>query len=128
MQKQFMGVAALGAALAIGNASQAQAVQWRVEDGGNGHWYAIVPAIPGMNAATFVAGAYVPGGHPVSISSARSRAPIRVRSAAVASSDPGSSASAIDSTCGRIPDNCGPDASRRGSALMPFTSEVMIAC
>ncbi len=39
MQKQFMGVAALGAAPAIGDASHAQAVQWRVEDGGNGHWY-----------------------------------------------------------------------------------------
>ena len=39
MQKQFMGVVALGAALAIGDASHAQAVQWRVEDGGNGHWY-----------------------------------------------------------------------------------------
>jgi hypothetical protein len=42
MQKQFMGVAALGAALAIGNASHAQAVQWRIEDGGNGHWYQLV--------------------------------------------------------------------------------------
>jgi hypothetical protein len=41
MQKQFMGVAALGAALAIGDASHAQAVQWRVEDGGNGHWYEV---------------------------------------------------------------------------------------
>ena len=39
MQKQIMGVAALGAALAIGDVSHAQAVQWRVEDGGNGHWY-----------------------------------------------------------------------------------------
>jgi hypothetical protein len=39
MQKQFMGVAALGAALAIGDASHAQAVQWKVSDGGNGHWY-----------------------------------------------------------------------------------------
>ena len=69
MQKQIMGVAALGAALAIGDASYAQVVQWKVSDGGNGHWYSIVPAIPGMNAATIVAGAYVPGGHPVSISS-----------------------------------------------------------
>ncbi|MBU3683783.1 MAG: hypothetical protein FGM39_07215 [Phycisphaerales bacterium] len=41
MQKQIMGVAALGAALAIGDASHAQAVQWKVSDGGNGHWYAI---------------------------------------------------------------------------------------
>ena len=44
MQKQFMGVAALGAALAIGDASQAQAVQWKVSDGGNGHWYRFVPS------------------------------------------------------------------------------------
>jgi hypothetical protein len=30
--------------LAIGSSAQAQqAVQWRVEDGGNGHWYAITP-------------------------------------------------------------------------------------
>ena len=48
-----------------------QAVQWKASDGGNGHWYAIVPAMPGMNAARIVAGAYVPGGHPVSISSAQ---------------------------------------------------------
>jgi hypothetical protein len=41
MQKQIMGVAALGAALAIGDASHAQAVQWKVSDGGNGHWYAV---------------------------------------------------------------------------------------
>ena len=39
MQKQFMGVAALGAALAAGDVARAEAVQWRVEDGGNGHWY-----------------------------------------------------------------------------------------
>jgi hypothetical protein len=41
MQKQFMGVAALGAALAIGDASHAQAVQWKVSDGGDGHWYQV---------------------------------------------------------------------------------------
>ena len=46
MQKQFMGVAALGAALAIGDASHAQAVQWRVEDGGNGHWYQLIVSGP----------------------------------------------------------------------------------
>jgi hypothetical protein len=52
MQKQFMGVAALGAALAIGDASHAQAVQWRVEDGGNGHWYQLIVSgpIPWANA------------------------------------------------------------------------------
>jgi hypothetical protein len=52
MQKQFMGVAALGAALAIGDASHAQAVQWRVEDGGNGHWYRLIVSgpIPWANA------------------------------------------------------------------------------
>ena len=46
MQKQFMGVAAVGAALAIGDASHAQAVQWRVEDGGNGHWYQLIVSGP----------------------------------------------------------------------------------
>jgi hypothetical protein len=39
MQKQFMGAAAIGAAMMIADVGHAQAVQWRVEDGGNGHWY-----------------------------------------------------------------------------------------
>jgi hypothetical protein len=57
MQKQIMGVAALGAALAIGDASHAQAVQWRVGDGGNGHWYAIheLPNRPTCTAAELIA-------------------------------------------------------------------------
>jgi hypothetical protein len=57
MQKQFMGVTALGAALAIGDASHAQAVQWRVGDGGNGHWYAIheLPNRPTCTAAELIA-------------------------------------------------------------------------
>jgi len=39
MQKQLMGSVALSAALAAGDVARAEAVQWRVEDGGNGHWY-----------------------------------------------------------------------------------------
>jgi hypothetical protein len=38
-----LGIAALGAAMAMGAASAQDAVQWRVEDGGNGHWYALLP-------------------------------------------------------------------------------------
>ena len=69
MQKQFMGVAALSAALSVADASHAQAVQWRVEDGGNGHWYAVIPAIPGLNEAVITGPGLVPGGSAVSISS-----------------------------------------------------------
>jgi hypothetical protein len=37
----------MGMALAAGSAAQGQnAVQWRVEDGGNGHWYALLPNAP----------------------------------------------------------------------------------
>ena len=69
MQKQFMGVAALGAALAIGDASHAQAAQWRVEDGGNGHWYQMVvlgPTMTGESARSFASNS---GAHLVSITS-----------------------------------------------------------
>ena len=41
---QKLGAAAGAVALSIGGGALAQdAVQWRVEDGGNGHWYAVVP-------------------------------------------------------------------------------------
>ncbi len=40
-------VAVLGAAAICEDAAAQAAVQWRVEDGGNGHWYAVVvPAAP----------------------------------------------------------------------------------
>lgn len=43
-EQDMRSLVTAGAALAIGAAAQAQVgepVQWRVEDGGNGHWYAI---------------------------------------------------------------------------------------
>ena len=42
----LMGTAAAGA-----SAQQGQAVQWRVEDGGNGHWYEAVPSLVQWSAA-----------------------------------------------------------------------------
>jgi len=43
-EQDMRSLVTAGAALAIGAAAQAQVgepVQWRVEDGGNGHWYAV---------------------------------------------------------------------------------------
>lgn len=44
-EQDMRSLVTAGAALAIGAAAQAQSgepVQWRIEDGGNGHWYAVV--------------------------------------------------------------------------------------
>jgi hypothetical protein len=46
MLSKFTGVAAataVGVSATVAGA-QSAAVQWRVEDGGNGHWYAVIPA------------------------------------------------------------------------------------
>ena len=45
MQQTKAGVVAALVAVAVSGAASAQeAVEWRVEDGGNGHWYAVIPA------------------------------------------------------------------------------------
>ncbi len=56
---------ALAAAFICESASAQQAVQWRVEDGGNGHWYACVPATSVWSAANTAAIAR--GGHLVTV-------------------------------------------------------------
>ncbi len=71
MQKQFMGVAALSAALSVADASHAQAVQWRVEDGGNGHWYELVSDSTAANCwAVARERSLLAGGDLVSVTSA----------------------------------------------------------
>jgi hypothetical protein len=52
----------------LGVVLPANAVQWRVSDGGNGHWYALLPNTPGwMNCATAAKAA---GGHLATLTSA----------------------------------------------------------
>lgn len=68
MNARIVGITTLFAA-AIGSAAQAQtAVQWRVEDGGNGHWYAQV-FCGGCGYGSASASASALGAHLVSIQS-----------------------------------------------------------
>ncbi|MEY3142325.1 MAG: Dockerin type domain [Planctomycetota bacterium] len=65
--KQLM---AIGVAAAVSAGASAQnAVQWRVEDGGNGHWYARVLINTQMSRKAFVAAANAVGAQPVALSS-----------------------------------------------------------
>ena len=60
---------AVAAAMAAGTLAHAQdAVQWRVEDGGNGHWYQIQPTLMDWSVARDSAASR--GGHLASITSA----------------------------------------------------------
>ena len=73
---QFKKVAAVvSSALAVSAGSHAQdAVQWRVEDGGNGHWYeALVLANPGMNWVDARVHAQLRGGDLASLESTHER-------------------------------------------------------
>ena len=54
--------------LGVSRASQASLVQWRVEDGGNGHWYGLTSSIGTWDAAE--AEALALGGHLASIANA----------------------------------------------------------
>ncbi|MFM8785282.1 MAG: lectin-like protein, partial [Phycisphaerales bacterium] len=65
-----MGLAALGAALAVADASHAQAVQWRTQDGGNGHWYRARVIPIGTSSQQARAMAAASGGYLASITSA----------------------------------------------------------
>ncbi len=55
-------VAVVGALVAGGAAQAQQAVQWRVEDGGNGHWYALCPTVaswPSLRTTAQQTGGYL---------------------------------------------------------------------
>jgi hypothetical protein len=61
---------AIGAAAAMSAGVNAQtAVQWRIEDGGNGHWYSVVVAPPGISWTDAKAAASSRGGYLASIRS-----------------------------------------------------------
>jgi hypothetical protein len=66
---RLMAVAASGA-VAMGSSAFAQdAVQWRVEDGGNGHWYALSSRAVPVSRTAFIAAATIVGAQPVMLSS-----------------------------------------------------------
>jgi Dockerin type I domain len=67
---QKLGAAASAVALSIGGVAGAQdAVQWRVEDGGNGHWYVGIAASGPISWSDARAAAEAIGGHLATISS-----------------------------------------------------------
>jgi hypothetical protein len=67
-QMKMVGAAVVSSFLAASGAVAQDAVQWRVEDGGNGHWYAVVESGVGFQDAMTAAEAI--GAHLVTITSA----------------------------------------------------------
>jgi hypothetical protein len=61
-------------AIATSAASAQQAVQWRVEDGGNGHWYGLVIAPAGITWSTASTRASAAGAHLVACEQIQERA------------------------------------------------------
>ncbi|MFZ9882230.1 MAG: hypothetical protein ACO3QC_12605, partial [Phycisphaerales bacterium] len=61
---------AIGAAATISaGASGQDAVQWRVEDGGNGHWYQVFPRVSGRDWTGWQRHATTTGGHLATLTS-----------------------------------------------------------
>jgi hypothetical protein len=60
----------VGVFMCAGTAQAQQAVQWRVEDGGNGHWYQLISVVPSEAPEIHFAQAIALGGHGVTLSSA----------------------------------------------------------
>ncbi len=70
MKQHTIQIATAFALLASSAVHAQQAVQWRVEDGGNGHWYKRVPVTGGVGWANAIAAAEAVRAHLVSITSA----------------------------------------------------------
>jgi hypothetical protein len=69
--KTTIQAAAAAITLIASSAAHAQeAVQWRVQDGGNGHWYALRLTEPGIAWATAQSSALSQGGHLATLTSA----------------------------------------------------------
>ena len=66
---KFRWMAAACAVMIAGVASAQDAVQWRVEDGGNGHWYVALPSVAGRDWEGWVVAASALGGHLATITS-----------------------------------------------------------
>ncbi len=72
--------AAIAACLGLAASTPAlaqQAVQWRVEDGGNGHWYRVVAVMPFVTWSAADSAARSTGGHLASIGSAAENSFVR---------------------------------------------------
>jgi hypothetical protein len=71
MNRKQVLAAVIGVGAVTTGAAAQNAVQWRVEDGGNGHWYAVDGLTPqGLNWADAESSAVVRGAHLASITSA----------------------------------------------------------
>ena len=60
----------VGVLVCAGTAQAQQAVQWKVSDGGNGHWYQLKSVVPSEAPENHFARAIALGGHGVTLSSA----------------------------------------------------------
>jgi hypothetical protein len=69
MHIRLLTVAIFGSMVINGAAQAQQAVQWRVQDGGNGHWYQVVTAPEPLSFNALMALAASRGGHGVSVGS-----------------------------------------------------------
>ena len=73
-KKRMLAAAVGGVVLSGASSANAQdAVQWRVEDGGNGHWYRRVPVTGGVGWAGAIAAAEAAVGLAIVLSIYRSR-------------------------------------------------------
>ena len=66
---KFKWMAAACAAMIVGGASAQNAVQWRAEDGGNGHWYKVEVVTPGSSWTAANAAATAQNGYLASVRS-----------------------------------------------------------
>ena len=67
MTKSLVFAVGLFAVVAINGVATAQAVEWKVSDGGNGHWYQAVPAVTYFTWSAADAEARAKGGYLVTI-------------------------------------------------------------
>jgi len=70
MNKSFSCAVGLFAIVAVNGVASAQAVEWKVSDGGNGHWYQAVPAATYFTWSAADAEARAKGGYLVTITDA----------------------------------------------------------
>jgi hypothetical protein len=69
MNRKQVLAAVIGVGAVTTGAAAQDAVQWRVEDGGNGHWYRVSPPQPNMTWSQALNIATSAGGHPVTFGS-----------------------------------------------------------
>ena len=69
-EMQMKSMAAFALASGVASSSMAaDAVQWRVEDGGNGHWYGTISNVP-VSPTSMLQSAAALGASPISVNSA----------------------------------------------------------